>query len=306
MNLKGIILTLFLIATINTEAQSAFNTSAVIDYKMKDVSKNGERYKNSKLIIKDATTLFVYNKIGLDSLQEGKRVDMKDGGLKGVSIYSPEIDEKGIQIYKNYFSQEMLIRRAKVLSFPPMLVEDYWPIFHFKIEEEFKEISGYKVQKATTHFRGRDYVLWFAENLNLPYGPWKFHGLPGLILEAYDNKEVVHFLAESICIACHNNLKQPDEELTYPIEEYVFMKDFTAEFMGVKLDKIAKETSDGEAFVVVGTPTTKNKIKKIRKKYKAERLFEWEDYPGDYDEKKIQHLKELISDLPEPPKEFRD
>ena len=38
---------------------------------------------------------------------------------------------------------------------------------------------------ATTHFRGRDWKVWFSEEIPLPLGPWKLGGLPGLILAAH-------------------------------------------------------------------------------------------------------------------------
>ncbi|MDR1552255.1 MAG: GLPGLI family protein, partial [Prevotellaceae bacterium] len=63
----------------------------------------------------------------------------------------------------------------------------------WKITNETKEISGYKCQKATCSFRGRDYVAWFTREIPVKEGPWKFDGLPGLIVKVYDTKEHYDF-----------------------------------------------------------------------------------------------------------------
>ena len=59
-------------------------------------------------------------------------------------------------------------------------------LFNWQIETETKEIKGYKVQKAITNFAGRDYVAWFIPEVPISDGPYKFNGLPGLILEILD------------------------------------------------------------------------------------------------------------------------
>lgn len=41
--------------------------------------------------------------------------------------------------------------------------------------------------KATLSFRGRNWTAWYATDIPLPYGPWKFQGLPGLIMEMEDD-----------------------------------------------------------------------------------------------------------------------
>lgn len=49
-----------------------------------------------------------------------------------------------------------------------------------------RNILGYNCLKATTEFAGRKYAAWFAPDLPLPFGPYKFGGLPGLILQIQD------------------------------------------------------------------------------------------------------------------------
>lgn len=61
------------------------------------------------------------------------------------------------------------------------------PKQNWQIGNETKTIVGYQCQKATCSFRGRNYTAWFAVDIPLSYGPWKFCGLPGLILKVQDD-----------------------------------------------------------------------------------------------------------------------
>lgn len=53
-----------------------------------------------------------------------------------------------------------------------------------------KKIGNMLCQKATSYFRGRNYTAWYTTEIPLFYGPYKFHGLPGLIVSISDSEEI--------------------------------------------------------------------------------------------------------------------
>jgi GLPGLI family protein len=59
------------------------------------------------------------------------------------------------------------------------------------------------VQKATLRYGGRDWIAWFCPEIPLSDGPYKFCGLPGLILKVYDNR--MHYIFEAISIEENND-----------------------------------------------------------------------------------------------------
>ncbi len=59
--------------------------------------------------------------------------------------------------------------------------------FNWKIEKDQKKIGEYNTQKATTDFGGRKWTAWFTTDLPFQDGPYKFYGLPGLIVQIQDD-----------------------------------------------------------------------------------------------------------------------
>lgn len=66
-------------------------------------------------------------------------------------------------------------------------------LFEWKLLEGDSIVCKYPCHKAVTTFRGRTWTVWYT--LDLPYsdGPWKFCGLPGLVLHAYDSDGYFRF-----------------------------------------------------------------------------------------------------------------
>jgi len=54
--------------------------------------------------------------------------------------------------------------------------------FNWEITNDTITILGLKCNSAETYFRGRHYKVYYTNQLNYSDGPWKFGGLPGLIL----------------------------------------------------------------------------------------------------------------------------
>jgi len=64
----------------------------------------------------------------------------------------------------------------------------------WKITNETKESEGIKLQKALTDYGGRQWEAWFAPSIPFQVGPYKFKGLPGLIVELRDSKDQYIFM----------------------------------------------------------------------------------------------------------------
>ena len=73
-----------------------------------------------------------------------------------------------------------------------------WPLMQWTLESEKQTICDYQCQRATCHWRGRDYEAWFTSAIPLKSGPWKFGGLPGLIMKIYDTKHLYTWEAVSV------------------------------------------------------------------------------------------------------------
>lgn len=64
---------------------------------------------------------------------------------------------------------------------------------NWTIEPDTAVFFNYLCQKANLSFRGRNYEAWFTPQIPINDGPWKFFGLPGLILKVTDTDEQFDF-----------------------------------------------------------------------------------------------------------------
>lgn len=99
--------------------------------------------------------------------------------------------------FQNYPRSGKLTCTGRVCNTDLKYEEDL-PEMDWKIQDETDTLLGYMVQKAVCSFRGRDYTAWFAPQLPMQAGPWKFSGLPGLILKVEDSRGHYTLVARGI------------------------------------------------------------------------------------------------------------
>lgn len=61
-------------------------------------------------------------------------------------------------------------------------------IKNWKLINESKVINTINCKKAEVTYKGRNWIAWYSPEIPLPYGPYKFSGLPGLIVKITDDK----------------------------------------------------------------------------------------------------------------------
>jgi GLPGLI family protein len=122
----------------------------------------------------------------------------EDGKMTGQFKVKPNksVDSVGDIIYYDK-TNDTIYTREKMIEEYVVFIEKM-PQINWNITDETRLIKNYKCYKATTYFRGRDYTAWFTTDVPIIAAPWKFNGLPGLILDIYDNKNQVKIYAESI------------------------------------------------------------------------------------------------------------
>ncbi|WP_321519803.1 GLPGLI family protein [uncultured Bacteroides sp.] len=101
-----------------------------------------------------------------------------------------------LTIVKNY--PENKITNIDRVPFDYYMYTEYLVSPEWVIKKDTMTICGYLCKQAITTFRGRNYKAWYAPEIAISSGPWKFIGLPGLILKITDDKKEIDFECISI------------------------------------------------------------------------------------------------------------
>jgi len=120
----------------------------------------------------------------------------------------------------------------------------------WKILPQKEKIGNYTAQKATTNYLGRQWTAWFSTDLPFQDGPYKFYGLPGLIVKLEDkNKGHVMILIGNKTVKEPENKDQQDvpNEITVNNNQFnKLWKEYVKDPNKVTRQKIASAGVDAQ------------------------------------------------------------
>lgn len=106
-----------------------------------------------------------------------------------------KMDAQTAQLYRTIFRGQYIY---KVATAQQVTVYDQIGTTHYVYQEPSAAawaitpatatVAGYACQRATAAFGGRTWEAWFTREVPIPEGPYKFYGLPGLIVKAGDTR----------------------------------------------------------------------------------------------------------------------
>lgn len=271
---RFLILSFFLCYSVSVLSQTNYNKDSLSGYiKYHSIAQQSPFSEkliniNSFLDFNYKESFFIKNKLGMDSIADLGGTKYDD---KSVLMTSPTHDETGYITYRNFETKEVSFNYQKVGPLPAYKVIDDWIEMEWNILEDTKIIAGKLAKKATTTFRGTDFIVWFTNDIPLPYGPLKLFGLPGVILEVwFDNKQQI--IAYEVCYPCENinKIVPPPETLTKTIQEHVHIRDNFEYYLFLEMNKNSKGM-----IMLKEMPTEKGVLEK--RKQNLEKIYEWEN-----------------------------
>ncbi len=102
-------------------------------------------------------------------------------------------------------------RHQNSISYKESLTQEVYqeplPNFNWKVLKQERIIKGFLCRKASVKYAGREFIAWFSSELPYKDGPYKFNGLPGVIMLIHDIQFDFYFEVQTLK-ACNFTLKK--------------------------------------------------------------------------------------------------
>lgn len=190
-----------LVASITAEAQKPDTARMMIHYKfswVQDTANRAHPYTENMVLYigKSAGAYRSYDAVVY-------KTQFKKAFAEAVAASPdgrPMINRRGVGTPTEYYEYP---NEQKLVTKEDLLVNSYaitgpMPVIDWKTSGDTATFGGLHCQKATCHFKGRDYTAWFCPDLPVRTGPWKLNGLPGVIVDARDSKNEVVFQFDGV------------------------------------------------------------------------------------------------------------
>jgi len=175
------------------------------------------------------------------------------------------------RIYKNYPSKGLMTFNAFDDKY--YKVEQTMKMKWKLVTQKDTGIFGYSCQQAQTSYAGREWVAWYSPQIPLPDGPYKFNGLPGLILKISDTRNLHCFTLNAIKKVTHVQpiLKNPRIFVDVTAEEYIKAKknDLMRLYGSLQNGTITSSSEEAKAKAMHGIFSKNNFIEKFESTEKS-------------------------------------
>ena len=142
-----------------------------------------------------------YLQTGRKKQQEGNLMVWLQSGLSEDNYVSAF----RYMIYKNQHNG-IITYTDHNMSAGDILYEENKQAFDWEITTETDSINGFLSQKAMCNYGGRRWEAWFAPDIQYSDGPYKFCGLPGLILKIADTQGHYSFNVLALELSEHGTM----------------------------------------------------------------------------------------------------
>lgn len=140
--------------------------------------------------------------------------------------------------------------------------------------------GNFRCQKAETTFAGRTWTAWFTTEIPIPDGPYKFSGLPGLIVKMEDNTHSHAYHLVGTRNLTENEIKSADPEKNF-IFDYgtnageITLKDYKKYLMQSREDpnkSIRQTLAYMQTIEIEGKTVSINEYLRNREKIQREKI----------------------------------
>src|ERR1700743_1168552 len=225
MKRKLIIITALVLPVLVASAQKPDTAQILVHYKFTHVrdtnNRAGASTENMVLFVgKNASSYKSYDRQLQNELFRRQMQEAITNSPDGNVRLDRHITGSGTEYYQFIGNKKLVRREATMMD--SYIIDDALPVINWHISSEKANFAELHCQKATCHFKGRDYTAWFCADLPVHVGPWKLNGLPGVIVEAYDGKKEVVFKfdrVEKAVLGASKPIKDKHGRIVIPLDD---------------------------------------------------------------------------------------
>lgn len=169
-----------------------------------EVSTGGQVRKNDYILLsgKDGSMFYNPTALWMDINSKDDAACQAYGAMASALQEAGRGDEvpnrtASMYVFKDFEKQEQTVYddySDQFAKYDEPFQEMKWEV----VADSTKIILGYECMMARTAYHGRDWTAWFAPEIPAHDGPWKFAGLPGLILMVSESQGIYSFTANGI------------------------------------------------------------------------------------------------------------